>query len=51
MFEVGQTVTHKYRGLRGEITATVPGNGTFRWYFVIWEGTSTEERHTANELE
>ena len=34
----------------GEVQYSVPGNGTFRWYFVLFDD-GTEDRFTLDQLE
>ena len=49
--EPGQRVRHTSEFTKtGEITTIVPGNGTFHWYFVLWDNGS-EDRYVAEELE
>lgn len=46
----GNRVYCKNNGKYGEITTIVPGNGTFPWYFVLFED-GTEDRFVAEDLE
>ena len=49
--ESGQRVRHTSEFTKtGEITTIVPGNGTFPWYFVLWDDGSAD-RYTEEELE
>ncbi len=48
-FEEGQRVIINGSQF-GEITSTVPGNGSFAWYFVLRDD-GVEDRYVESELE
>ena len=49
-FNVGDKVRYVGLYITGEITSTVPGNGSIEWYFVTW-ADGTTGRYTRDELD